>query len=146
VCIDDAPYIDWRAVYTAFTRARDLVVIIGNSDAFDRMVMRKAPIRRSSMAFHLACALGDGVEELGVWPEPLVSEHDASRLWRRFEDLRNGAALPELPVLEEEELPAPVAVVAAPQASVSSSSSGNGRGLADLLLERAKKRRRTAQE
>lgn len=47
VVTSDNMHVDWSAVYTACTRARYRLVIVGDPSAFQRMVQRQPPIRRS---------------------------------------------------------------------------------------------------
>lgn len=91
VCPTDVPYIHWKAVYTALTRARERVVILSSDEVFERLVRRKAPIRRSNLWIRMACALGapGAPTTLGVWPQPLVQSADVDcALWDRFEQIR----------------------------------------------------------
>ncbi len=95
VCPDDSFFLCWRDVYTAITRAKRRAIILSSTSIFARLVMRKAPVRRTSLWLHLAQAL-DPTENvrLGAWPEPLISASEEQRLWLRFEHKRTAAPAP----------------------------------------------------
>jgi len=113
VCTNNAPYITWKHVYTALTRARERVIIMSESHIFEQLVRRKAPVRRSNLWLHLHRALATlspqiepqaywrtpkewfaakkPLSDYPHWPEPINSGAEAA--WSVFEELRQAGAV-----------------------------------------------------
>jgi superfamily I DNA and RNA helicase len=53
ICVDDRWYINWRFLYTAFTRARQRVIILSTNTVFNGLLRRRAPRRRSALWYEL---------------------------------------------------------------------------------------------
>jgi hypothetical protein len=93
-CIDDKPFNKWQQPYTAVTRPRQRLILIGSRESFKRMASRIAPPRRSTIWVHLAHTANKNAVPLGVWPEPLLSDEQNKNLWQRFETILSGGVLP----------------------------------------------------
>lgn len=53
ICTEPRAYINCKNLYTALTRARSRVIILSSDSTFDQVNRRRAPPRRSTLAFHL---------------------------------------------------------------------------------------------
>lgn len=59
VCVQDSVHIDASAVYTACTRPRRRLIVVGDPVVFRKMIERQPPLRRSDMWAQLALAASE---------------------------------------------------------------------------------------